>query len=794
MREKMLQTAFNQTPLIGILLDQDFRVMHWNASASRILGWSEQEATGKMFFDLLFSSQEDSAQEDSVQNSEEEEAWNPRSIADSQVSHFNRNCLTKKGKALMCEWFITRIMDDAGQLNGYCIQAMDISVRHSVTTALSKSEAELRLVFENSQDAVVWVDPETEMLIKCNRAAEKLFETRRNKLIGQHFSILHPPANYPDHRQFFEKTLQGSAQENIELELISGKGNLIPVLLTSSITRVGEQVVVQGVFRDLRELRKAQDTLRNRESILETLGDVTSRLLLSDDLDSEIPHILMQIGEKTHAHRVYLFERIKDEQHPDEVYVEQKHEWAAPNITPQINNPKLRRFPMLGSGFQALVESFSLGNAFFGLTENFPPSIRAEFQDQGVHSMINVPVIIENDWWGFIGIDDCTRPRLWHSAEVDALRAVANVLAVAIQRFAVEQEREQLIQAVQQAAEAIFIMDSELRLEFVNPAFEQITKYHYLDLIGSKLPLFTSGEKENEFYRELKNNFYENNSWNTRLTTFKRTGEILEAELNISPIVNEGGFYTSYIGVMRDITRDSQREAVMLQQAKHAQIGEMLSIIAHQWRQPLSVISTICGNMLIDLELDDFDDDTFRDYLNEVIKHTQFLSSTINDFRSFTNSKRESTTIRLTEVVDRCLYFIGGALQSAKIQVEKDYRDDITLESMPNELLQVLLDIVKNAKDVIIERNISQGLVTVRVYTCGSFHCLEVEDNAGGIPESIIEHIFLPYFTTKEELNGTGLGLYMAKTIVEGHLKGLIEAKNTKAGACFTIKLPMMNV
>ncbi|MBF0288755.1 MAG: HAMP domain-containing histidine kinase [SAR324 cluster bacterium] len=234
-----------------------------------------------------------------------------------------------------------------------------------------------------------------------------------------------------------------------------------------------------------------------------------------------------------------------------------------------------------------------------------------------------------------------------------------------------------------------------------------------------------------------------------------------------------------------------QQELIMVQQARHAQMGEMISMIAHQWRQPLSTISTIAGNMLVQQEIGIMKEDESKENLEKIIGHTQYLSNTINDFRNFFSTKKKVDLVFLVDLLQNTLALIGKSLESRNIQLEQHCSLETKIPTYSNELMQVFLNILKNAQDAITERQVKDGTIKIRMYQKDQHQVVEIEDNAGGIPEDVMDNLFLPYFTTKDELNGTGLGLYMSKTIVEKHLKGVLSAQNEQGGAKFIIQLPV---
>ena len=250
---------------------------------------------------------------------------------------------------------------------------------------------------------------------------------------------------------------------------------------------------------------------------------------------------------------------------------------------------------------------------------------------------------------------------------------------------------------------------------------------------------------------------------------------------------------TLEIKVKQEVEASSRKDQIMLQSARQAQMGEMISMIAHQWRQPLSSISTVTGNMLVLLELDNYEKEQFSELLNSINEHAQYLSRTINDFRNFFKPNKDKQSVQLETVLEQTINIIGKSLDYKNIELQTDYQFNTPLNTFPNELTQVFLNIIKNAQDILLENQIEHPVIAISGRSEGESQIVEISDNAGGIPLDIMDKIFEPYFSTKGEKTGTGLGLYMSKLIIEKHCKGDLEAKNTENGALFTIRLPLEN-
>ncbi len=252
------------------------------------------------------------------------------------------------------------------------------------------------------------------------------------------------------------------------------------------------------------------------------------------------------------------------------------------------------------------------------------------------------------------------------------------------------------------------------------------------------------------------------------------------------------------------VSETIKKDAYLLHQSRLAQMGEMLSMIAHQWKQPLSSISTmqIAMKMSIELEKYDLSNEKYRkDFLNflnikldKIGQYTQNLSHIISDFSDYYRPYKKSQTMRLDSVVVKAYSFIEDNLENNHIALNIDLYSQLMVKIHKNELIQVILNVLNNAKEQLLDSDVEDKYIELKSYDKDGYVILEISDNAGGIDESIISNIFDPYFSTKTDKNGTGLGLYMSKNIIESYHKGTLSVRNYKdmdknSGAIFTIKI-----
>ncbi len=249
-----------------------------------------------------------------------------------------------------------------------------------------------------------------------------------------------------------------------------------------------------------------------------------------------------------------------------------------------------------------------------------------------------------------------------------------------------------------------------------------------------------------------------------------------------------------------DITQIKRDEKILSQQSKLASMGEMIGNIAHQWRQPLTAISIAASGIKLTYELDIEDKEETIESLDNIVKNTKFLSSTIEDFQNFMRNDRESTTFFIQNTINKTLVIIDPNLKLEGITIVTQEKNDIQITSIQNDIVQVLLNIINNAIDILKIRQIEEQdrYIFINISLDKEFVYINILDTAGGIPKTIIDKIFEPYFTTKNQSRGTGLGLYMTHQIIT-KLGGKVDVVNEEikyqgkqyTGAKFTVSLPI---
>ncbi len=292
-------------------------------------------------------------------------------------------------------------------------------------------------------------------------------------------------------------------------------------------------------------------------------------------------------------------------------------------------------------------------------------------------------------------------------------------------------------------------------------------------------------------------------------------------EVTMSPMFNHEDRLTACVHVARDITEKKQHEELLavqkkqldeinrslesriesavselrnkddllIQESRLTSMGEMISNIAHQWRQPLNNIGLIVQGLQLAIKSNELTVQELDDDIAETMNNLQQISETIDDFRNFFSYEEDAKTMMINEIMSRLLSFIEPSLKRIGISVELENEPEVTAEGYPNEYMQAVLNIMLNARDVMLDNQVEQPLIHVRIFQENGHSVVTVCDNGGGINEDVLPKIFDPYFTTKEQKTGSGIGLYMAKMIVEKKMHGSLTARNVNGGAEFRIEV-----
>jgi len=354
----------------------------------------------------------------------------------------------------------------------------------------------------------------------------------------------------------------------------------------------------------------------------------------------------------------------------------------------------------------------------------------------------------------------------------------------------IEEQKDEFEKIFSNSNDAIAIVDLNTNFLNFNDAYLQMTGYTREELLSKSCIELTFEEDIEATEQALAEVFANGHIENFEKRCIVKGGRSLLSSMNIALMSDK----KRLILTTRDITQVKNSQS----QEKLASMGEMIGNIAHQWRQPLTVITTNASGVKLQKELDLLDDETFNKAMDSIISQSKYLSETIDDFRAYIkdDKQREETTI--IYILNKTLSLNEASLKNNHIEVITDFKSDLKVYGYKNELVQSFLNIINNATDAIKERLVSDTarIILISTKKSRSGLTIEIKDNAGGIDKSILPRIFEPYFTTKHQSVGTGIGLSLSHDILVNHHNAQIDVMNEEfehegqkyKGAKFIIK------
>ncbi|QKF82000.1 PAS domain-containing sensor histidine kinase [Halarcobacter ebronensis] len=240
--------------------------------------------------------------------------------------------------------------------------------------------------------------------------------------------------------------------------------------------------------------------------------------------------------------------------------------------------------------------------------------------------------------------------------------------------------------------------------------------------------------------------------------------------------------------VQEEIVKNKEKQKMLFWQSRMASLGQMLANIAHQWRQPLTELSLTLFNIKKSAKASKME--KLEEYYKDSLEIIENMSQTIDDFSNFFNPNKAKEKFLLSTSIDEAFLITKKLIQKENIKVKKEL-DKVEVFGVLNELSQVMINLIQNSSEAFKSKKIEEKTINIKSYIDLNSITLVYKDNAGGVDDKTLDRIFEPYFTTKYQSNGTGLGLFMSRMIIEKSLDGLIKAKNCDDGLEFTIQIPL---
>jgi len=639
--------------------------------------------------------------------------------------------------------------DSKSTLERIAALEMQLSEYQKIELQLRESEEKYRQLFDSSRDALMTITSPSWKYTEANKAALQLFGVASI----EEFTALGPwdvsPQQQPDGRSSAEKAQEmiaiaiqeGSNAFEWEHQRLDGKAFTSDVLLTR--LELDGQILVQATVRDISERKQNEEKLKLFRTLLDRSSDAieilepfTMRFL---DVNETECKTLGYTKEEILSMSVFDIDLQLDTDSTNELY----------QLLQNKENVQIERIHRRKDGSLFPVE-------------------------------VNL-ALVEHDKTYLLGI-------------------ARDITERKIAEQSLRESEEKFHSITVSAQDAILMMNDEGNISYWNEAAERMFGYSENEIMGWPLHEMLAPERFLEAHHKAFDHFKKTGEGaavgkTLELVALKKDNTEFPIELSLSTVMSNGRW--NAIGIIRDITERKkmefelkQNEEMMIAQSKQAAMGDMIAMIAHQWRQPLAIMGMDINNLIMSIS---FDEEITTDYLlklsEALSKQLHQLSETIDNFRNFFMPGQSRVQITMEEVLENTLNIIGASCENNTIALTIQNTSKSSLFINKSSLIQVLLNLLGNAKDILLANKVAKAAITITANETNEAVTISICDNGGGIPESILDKIGQPYFTTKKDLNGTGLGLYISRIIIEKHLFGTLRWYNKEGGACFEVTL-----
>jgi PAS domain S-box-containing protein len=746
--EAQLRSVIATLPDLVWLKDRNGVYLGCNRKFERFFGATEAEIVGKTDYDFVDTELADFFRKNDIAAME---AGGP-TMNEEEIT------FADDGHKEVLETIKTPMLDNEGNLIGVLGIGRDITERKETEDALRASEVRFRNIFSQTFQFAGIVDLDGNLLA-ANQTSLEFIGAKEKEVIGKPFWETKWWEHDKEQKKWLQESIQHAANGAIvqrEITHVSKTGHIhyFDFSLKPVVNDNGEVLYLIPESRDITEQKHSIAALLESEQrfkdVVENLPGMAYRCY-------NTPKWTMQfLSDGCEGLTGYLPESLIDDN---------------ALCFAQMIHPEDRE--RVWNGIQSQLKANQKFQIEYRIVTAFGKEKWIWEHGVGIRNEHNEITILEG-----VILDN------------DARRQAEAALEESEARY------KELFQAVTHGIQEI---DNEGVIVFANNAYHEMLGYKPGELVGQSMydhiyP--TSSHPELKSYIQyLVKKQPERTPWFGQSNT--KDGSIIDIQTDWNYKHDEAGNVIGFISIITDITERKkaeealkEKENIMIAQSRHAAMGEMIGMIAHQWRQPISVISMGANNMLADIELNSIDAREFKEHVQGMVKQTEYLSKTIDDFRNFFRPDKEKETTDVYQVFLEAKAIIGKTLEHANVALEVENNNGFHVMTYSRELLQVYINLLKNAKEALTETREQDRKIRVTFNDTDEHIVTSICDNGGGIDEAILGKIFEPYFTTKDEKTGTGLGLYMSKTIIEKHLHGTLIVENRDDGACFTVQIP----
>ncbi len=697
----------------------------------------------------------------------------------------------KDGSTIWTEAKMSFLRGQAGQPVGIFGVSRDISQRKQVEDALRESEKLYRSTLEAAPDSITITRVKDGRYLQANEAFCQMSGYSREEALGRTTLDLDLYANTGDRERFIRILKEKGEVNGFEVQYRKKDGTTINTLLSARPLEYRKEECLIAVVTDVTEIKRTEEALEKRLAYEKMLADISTRAVFVEDISRFLDECLEIMGKTLNVSRIYVFEQIHE---PGTV--SNTFEWVSDGIPPQ--KPNLQELPMnLFPWWMETMKNNQIIN--FQDIEDIPGEREKEIlRPQNIKSILVVPLFVNNNFYGFIGYDECQYHRKWLDEDVDILKTTAQIITKSIEtkqaEEALRESEEKYRLLVENANDAIFIIQDQ-KVKFPNPKAIEMGRHLAVDL--GQVPFMNYIHPEDRqmvIERHSKRLKGEKVPDTYSFRLMQRNGEEMWVELNSILINWEGEPAT--LNFLSDITRQRRLETQLQQVRRMEALGTLAGGIAHDFNNLLMGIQGRTSLMLMDTDFPQFYYEDLKE-IEDIVKSAAGLTKQLLGFGRKGKYRVKPTDIN--ELIRKSSQLFGRTKKEIKIRIK--YQEGIWMVEVDRgQIEQVLLNLFINAwqampggGDLYLQTEnvtIDENLIKPYKINPGRYVKISVTDTGVGMDEATKERIFEPFFTTKEMGRGMGLGLASAYGIIKNH-EGILNVYSERGeGTTFNICLP----
>jgi len=647
----------------------------------------------------------------------------------------------------------------------------DISTQKQAEMQLAKSEAKFRAYFEKSMTINLQIDPDTFQILDANQTAVKFYGYSKQELLSKKISDL----SMLSEKEIEEiaKKIKNKEQNDFSVPHRLKNGEIRHVQVQSSAIEVEGKLSLFNSIQDVTEGKRIQEELKNSEARFRAyfenntaamlqIDPITKRVIEANDAALNFYGYSHAEFIELNTYDINILPRHEIDQKMKQIMVSPSQAFVFQH---RLANGESREVEVNVSPIVTATEQ----QLFITVYDVSEREKNKRFLQENARKLSEAQKIA---MMGHFEFDLLTKEADWSDEVCRIFGFDKSKKNPSYQKYRqqihpkdIDYQDKIYLEALEEKKEYQIVY----RIYTVNGQLKYIEEKGYFELDQNQKPIKLIGTLQ-----DITSNYL-----------IKKDLEESKAQL---AIINK----TLKEKVQKELAKSRDKDHLLIQQSRHAVLGEMIGNIAHQWRQPLNEVSILVNDLEDAFTFGVLNKEYFEKTMKTVYRRLKFMSNTIDDFSKMYTDDFKKETFSPKELIEKLIKFTSGTTKRNKIQVRFMYDEDFEAVGYPNMLSHVVLNLINNSRDILVEREIKKPEIWIKLKKYDHNYCIRVLDNGKGIEGEIVNRIFDPYFTTKNTKKGSGLGLYMAKSMVEKQMDGRLDVQNQSEGAEFKITLNLM--